>query len=214
VNIDLKIMRPAKLAGLLNSTCLGEVTSEGRVRRNVIRAGLRVGDSTKVNVLAYAAWLLASWHARRTRKRMTPVPVSPPGTPPRAVRPHPWIREFLYYGYDPGTASVVIGPMRLSSRINVPALHEFGGTVAIRNRRRRVRKAGHAGEIDVRGGRVVYSRLRTAAQVARANRLNEQLYGPMYRIATYPSRAFMGPALAAAQPSLPKLWAASVRAAS
>jgi hypothetical protein len=64
VSIDLKIMRPGKLAGLLNSTRLGEVTSEARVRRNVIRAGLRVGDSTRVNVLAYAAWLVASWQAR------------------------------------------------------------------------------------------------------------------------------------------------------
>jgi hypothetical protein len=64
MNIDLKVMRPGKLAGLLNSTRLGEVTSEPRVRRNTIRAGLRVGDSTRVNVLAYAAWLVAAWHAR------------------------------------------------------------------------------------------------------------------------------------------------------
>jgi hypothetical protein len=28
MNIDLKVMRPGKLAGLLNSTRLGEVTSE------------------------------------------------------------------------------------------------------------------------------------------------------------------------------------------
>ena len=66
MSIDLKIMRPGKLAGLLNSTRLGEVTSEGRVRRNIVRAGLRVGDSTKVNVLAYAAWLVATWHARHS----------------------------------------------------------------------------------------------------------------------------------------------------
>jgi len=58
-------MRPGRLAGLLNSTRLGEVTSEGRVRRNIVRGGLRVGDSTRVNVLAYAAWLVALWHARR-----------------------------------------------------------------------------------------------------------------------------------------------------
>jgi hypothetical protein len=55
MSIDLKIMRPGKLAGLLNSTRLGEVTSEPRVRRNIVRAGLRVGDSTRVNVLGYAA---------------------------------------------------------------------------------------------------------------------------------------------------------------
>jgi len=65
MSIDLKVMRPGKLAGLLNSTRLGEVTSEPRVRRNIVRAGLRVGDSTRVNVLGYAAWLVAAWHARR-----------------------------------------------------------------------------------------------------------------------------------------------------
>ena len=65
MSIDLKIMRPGKLAGLLNSTRLGEVTNDTRVRRNIVRAGLRVGDSTRVNVLGYAAWLVAAWHARR-----------------------------------------------------------------------------------------------------------------------------------------------------
>jgi hypothetical protein len=125
---------------------------------------------------------------------------------------------------------VVIGPVRLSSRVNVPALHEFGGRVFLRNKRRVVRKIGSGGEIRIggRAGRttkptvdrhgntvmVTYARLRTAAQVARANRLNEAVYGPATYTANYKPRPFMGPALAAAQPSLPKLWAASVRTAS
>jgi hypothetical protein len=163
------------------------------------------------------------------RSRMTPVGPSAPGTPPHAVRPHPWIREFLYYAYDPAAGSVVIGPMRLNSRTNVPALHEAGGTVMIRNPHRVVRRVGGAGELRI-GGRpcrttkmterpgrgavpVTYGRLRTPAQAARANRLNEELYGPMYRVATYPQRAFMGPALQVALPSLPKIWATSVKVA-
>jgi hypothetical protein len=32
MSIDLKVMRPGKLAGLLNSNRLGEVTSKTRVR--------------------------------------------------------------------------------------------------------------------------------------------------------------------------------------
>jgi len=55
VSIDLRQLRPGKLAGLLNSTRLGEVTSESRVRRNVVRAGWRVGEGREVNVPAYAA---------------------------------------------------------------------------------------------------------------------------------------------------------------
>jgi len=164
------------------------------------------------------------------RKRLTGNPApSPPGTPPHAVRPHPWIREFLYYAYDPAAGSVIIGPVRLSSRVNVPSLHEFGGSCVLRNKRRRVRKIGSAGEIRIggapaktshfgydRSGRAVmvtYARLRTGAQVARANQLNEALYGPASYMATYAPRPFMGPALAVAAPSLPKFWAASVRAA-
>jgi hypothetical protein len=164
------------------------------------------------------------------RKRLTGEPApSAPGQPPHAVRPHPWIREFLYYAYDPAAGSVVIGPVRLSSRVNVPALHEFGGTVMVRNKRRRIRRIGSAGEIRI-GGRpcrstkpvvdrqgtsvqVTYARLRSGAQVARANELNEALYGPASYVATYAPRPFIGPALAVAAPSLPKFWAASVRAA-
>jgi hypothetical protein len=64
VSIDLRQLRPGKLAGLLNSTRMGEVTSESRVRRNVVRAGWRVGDGRQVNVLAYAAWLMSTWHGQ------------------------------------------------------------------------------------------------------------------------------------------------------
>jgi hypothetical protein len=58
---------------------------------------------------------------------------------------------------------------------------------------------------------VTYARLRTADQAARANRLNEELYGPASYMATYPPRPYMGPALATVQPSLSRLWATSVR---
>ncbi len=64
MGIDLRQLPPGRLAGLLNSTALGEVTNEPRVRRNVVRAGLRVGDGRRVNVVAYGAWLLSTWHAQ------------------------------------------------------------------------------------------------------------------------------------------------------
>ena len=64
MSLDLRQMRPAKLATVLNSTRLGEVTSEPRVRRNAVRAGLRAGDGSRVNVLAYGAWLVVTWHAQ------------------------------------------------------------------------------------------------------------------------------------------------------
>jgi hypothetical protein len=145
---------------------------------------------------------------------------SPPGTPPNAVRPHPWIRggggSYLgvFYGFDPGRRTVVIGPNRApGAEGNVPGLHEFGGRARVRNPLRRVRKLSGGGEIDIRGGGPVYAKLRTPRQVARSNRLNEQLYGPMFKIYNYPARPYMFPALRKVTPDLPRLWAWSVQAA-
>ena len=61
MSMDPRELRPGQMAALLNSTPLGEVTSDSRVRRNVVRAGLRAGDGKRVNLLGYAAWLLTTW---------------------------------------------------------------------------------------------------------------------------------------------------------
>jgi hypothetical protein len=154
---------------------------------------------------------------KRQRWKEPDLAPSAPGTPPHAIRPHPWLRggsgSFLgiFYGFDAGRRTVVIGPNRAPGASgNVPALHEFGGVGRIRNKRRRTRKVGGAGEIDVRGGEVVYAPLTSPRQAARANRLNEELYGPLWRIANYPARPYMRPALMAVQDKLPRLWAQSV----
>jgi hypothetical protein len=210
-----------KVRSFLGTRTAAALSRAGALVRTIARRSMRYVTSLREQQRQVAAG---------DRKRLTGEPApSPPGTPPHAVRPHPWIREFLYYAYEPAAGSVVIGPVRLSSRINVPSLHEFGGAVMVRNKRRRVRRVGCGGEIRI-GGRpartshfgydrfgrpvmVTYARLRTGAQVARANELNEALYGPASYMATYAPRPFMGPALAVAAPSLPKFWAASVRAA-
>ena len=161
--------------------------------------------------------------SRKQKVRFTPP--SSPGTPPHAVRPHPWIREFLWYAYDPARSSCVVGPVRLPKGLtNVPQLHEFGGQAVIRTRRR-IRKVGGSGEIRIggRSGRttkmvesrarggglasVTYARLRTGRQAARANTLNALLYGGREpHLVSYPPRPFMAPALAKLQPTLARLW--------
>jgi len=210
-----------RVRGMLRVTTRGALSKAGALVRTIARRSMRYVTSFQEQQRQIAA-------GKRKRLSGEPAP-SAPGTPPRAVRPHPWIRQHLYYAYDPGRGSVVIGPVRLFSQVNVPALHEFGGRIVLRNRRRRVRKVGSGGEIRV-GGRacrttkpvqdrhgntvqVTYARLRSGAQVARANELNEALYGPASYIATYPPRPFMGPALAAVEPGLARMWLTSVRAA-
>ena len=210
-----------RVRGMLRITTRQALAKAGALVRTIARRSMRYVTGLREQERQIAA-------GERKRLSGEPAP-SAPGTPPHAVRPHPWLRQHLYYAYDPGRGSVVIGPVRLSSRTNVPAVHEFGGTVMVRNKRRRVRKVGSGGEIRV-GGRacrttkpvqdrhgntvqVTYARLRSAAQVARANKLNEALYGPASYVAGYPPRPYMGPALAAVEPGLARLWLTSVRAA-
>ncbi|HUU36419.1 MAG TPA: hypothetical protein VMW48_20280 [Vicinamibacterales bacterium] len=210
-----------RVRSMLRITTRGALSKAGALVRTIARRSMRYVTSLKEQQRQIDAG---------KRKRLTGERApSAPGTPPHAVRPHPWIRQHLYYAYDPGRGSVVIGPVRLFSQVNVPALHEFGGRMVLRNRRRRTRKVGSGGEIRI-GGRpcrttrstqarhgntvqVTYARLRTGAQVARANDLNEQLYGPASYIATYPPRPFMAPVLAAVEPGLARLWLTSVRVA-
>ena len=210
-----------RVRSMLRITTRGALSKAGALVRTIARRSMRYVTSLAEQERQVAAG---------ERKRLTGDPApSAPGTPPHAVRPHPWLRQHLYYAYDPGRGSVVIGPVRLSSRVNVPALHEFGGRVVLRNPRRRVRKVGFGGEIRI-GGRpcrttkpvqdrhgstvqVTYVRLRSGAQVARANDLNESLYGPASYMATYAPRPYMGPALAAVEPGLARLWLTSVRVA-
>jgi hypothetical protein len=148
------------------------------------------------------------------RKRITAeVKPSAPGSPPHAVQPHPFIRKFLSYAYDPQRRSVVVGPEAGRGPSNgVPALMEFGGTAKAGKARTRVRAVGGAGEIDVRDGEVVYARLLTARQVARANRLNGQLYGSSQaKSRRYPARPYMKPALEKSRDKVKNLWRDSVR---
>lgn len=134
---------------------------------------------------------------------------APPGHPPYSHIPadagFQGIKHILY-GADIERRSVIIGPVgRRRFGSTVPEILEFGGSI----KRRRIRfKIGQKGPIAVRGGKLVYVTLRTAAQVQRAQQLAERKWPLRARIAPRP---FMGPALTKALPSLPKCWANSVR---
>lgn len=153
--------------------------------------------------------------------------VSRPGDPPKAVRPHPWLRKNLFAAWDPSSNSAVIGPVRLGAG-RAPETLEFGGTVTMRNPRRRIRKAGDGGEVrigpplsrttkvtrDADGDEVLvtYARLQTGSQVERANRLNAELYGPISKVVRVDARPFMAPALAKESPRIASMWDRSISA--
>lgn len=133
------------------------------------------------------------------RKRKKP---SLPGQPPRVVKGQ--IKKFLFFSWDNTTRTVVVGPTLLPKGTGAPSTLEYGGTSkGGRNPRRRLRKIGSGGEIRVEGKRVTYARIRTEAQAARANKLNEQLYGPLkFGPARIAKRPFMHPALTERVPKL------------
>ena len=56
---------------------------------------------------------------------------------------------------------------------------------------------------------VVYAKLRTEAQVRRANDINEELYGPTSKTPVIEPRPFVGPAMTEAAPAFPELYATS-----
>jgi len=142
----------------------------------------------------------------RKRKR-----VSRPGEPPSSHVGT--LRDLIYFGFDAASRSVVIGPTPFRGRAVVPRLLELGGSSGPRkNRRRKTRKLGGAGEIRVDGSRSVYAKLRSTAQVQRANQTNEEFFGPetLGPVHIEP-RPYMGPALQKELPGLPALWANSVK---
>lgn len=146
------------------------------------------------------------------RKRIRSYKPSAPGAAPRAVKPHPFIRKFLYFGYDPAARNVVVGPVKLSRSTNAPERLEHGGsTIRKKNARRRIRRIGDGGEIRIVKGHAIYTRIDTAEQAERANRLNAELYGPEEISIDAKPRPFMVPALKQELPSLPKHWHNTVR---
>jgi hypothetical protein len=61
--IDPRKLRPSELCRLLNSTPLGEVINERQLHRHRTRAGLRLGNTTSIDLVCYVAWLVQARHA-------------------------------------------------------------------------------------------------------------------------------------------------------
>lgn len=55
---DPRKMKPGEVCRVLNSTPLGEVLDDRRLRQHRSRAGLRIGDGSNIDLFRYAAWLV------------------------------------------------------------------------------------------------------------------------------------------------------------
>lgn len=66
--IDPRNLRPADLARLLNSTPLGAVIDERQLYRHRTRAGFRIGDGRRVDLLRYIGWLVDERHTEKPQQ--------------------------------------------------------------------------------------------------------------------------------------------------
>jgi hypothetical protein len=125
---------------------------------------------------------------RRVGKNGRP---SQPGTPPKHHGGDPSLRTILY-GFDPSRHSILIGPVLLngSRRMNptIPRLHEFGGRRQVREKLVPTKQPGGRNWVPVG---------RRGARPGQPVRI---------RLATFPPRPFMGPALEKTSAKFPQLW--------
>lgn len=159
------------------------------------------------------------------RRRKKP---SPPGSPPSAhATSEPSLKTILY-AWDPQSRSVVVGPVKLNqvqyttagARVSVPKIHEFGGSVEIRE-----------WQFDATD-RITLEMLQRFPSMWKFTRewsrrdlrwrntarkrkwtLSDLKVKTRTRVANYPKRPFMAPALEAERPNFPELFADSIRGA-
>ncbi len=74
MKLDPRKLRPAELARLLNSTPLGEVVKPHVVYRHQSRAGYRIGDGRRIDLVRYVAWLVVARHVRRPEGSSASIP--------------------------------------------------------------------------------------------------------------------------------------------
>ena len=155
---------------------------------------VRAVDKARRAVLSKAGAFIRQRAKTSIRKRKA---ISAPGKPPSSHEGS--LRRFLYFGYDPGADTVVVGPAKTNQVFfgrdrrpvsgTVPSVLEYGGQITMFE----VQKNGGWQRADLR------SRRRLAGRRSR------------YRTVTIKPRPYMRPALLAELPKLPALWRNSVR---
>jgi len=149
---------------------------------------MRAVEKAKRRSLAKGGGLVRTVARRSMRKVKDPLRRSPPGKPPFAHEGS--LRRLLFFAWDPGTRSVIVGPTGFKGS-TAPSTLEFGGTVKGDGRVIRVRDGVGRGK----GGRFTSK--------AKSVRLTGRV-----RIAPRP---YMGPALEKSASKLPALWRDAVK---
>jgi len=182
-----------------------------------------MGIATRSVLSRFGAFVRTTAQRSMPHRKRRSAPGSPPSTHQGSLR------QLIFFGFDMNANSVVIGPVPIPGTTGAPDVLEHGGTAIIKSRRR-TRVVGKPGEIRLGGRtsrstksvvtadnrlvRVTYAPLRTAAQVARATLIQEQLYGSaVNREVTVAARPYMAPAAQKEMQNLDSMWKDSISAA-
>jgi len=95
----------------------------------------RAVDRAKLRTLSKAGAFIRQRAKTSMRRRRGS---APPGSPPHAHEGS--LRRMLFFAYDRGSDSVVVGPVRLNKPGEAPSALEFGGRAIVE--RKRTRKGG------------------------------------------------------------------------
>lgn len=89
-----------------------------------------LGELTEAERASYER-RVKTWRKDKSRpKPKRPMASSKPGQPPRSVTG--LLKKFLFFAYDAQSKSVVVGPAKLNTASDAPAVLEAGGTTTVK----------------------------------------------------------------------------------
>jgi len=111
---DPRKLKPGQLCRILNSTPLGSVLTDRKLRAHRTRGGLRIGDGRTVDLFRYAAWLATERHKAKPISREMPAATVPFATAYEAKKERERQRnaENSRKGRDLGELPPVVDPKR------------------------------------------------------------------------------------------------------
>ena len=128
---------------------LRNLTKQGAFVRRAARKSIKPAVMKKVGEMSAAEREQYERRVKQAKQDGQPRPKRPPaasrpGEPPRSQTGA--LKKFLFFSYDPRSASVVVGPARIrSDDTDAPRTLEFGGTAEVGGRRIRIAERPYMG---------------------------------------------------------------------
>lgn len=146
------------------------------------------------------------------RKKTKNIRKSAPGQPPRTAGiANRNLRSAVIFGVENASRTLVIGPSA-SVIARTQMYHEFGRPQILKGKRRKYRVGGAGPMRRAADGRIVFARLVTEPQRARAERLDLEFWpdSKLVKVRNYPPRPLMQPTLVLLRPRIPQIFSNAI----